>query len=162
PLRAFMWMIGHQLSLRGVTPDRPVVVYEEDSGLRAARLFWFLEYLGHRHVAVLDGGIRAWRRHGLAVSTNPVEPKASAWHGEPGAERIATWRDVQDRLQHPGTAIIDTRSDDEYYGRQVRARRGGAIPGAIHLEWTKNLTADGLYKPIDELRDMYSTLGVTP
>ena len=51
-----MWMIGHLFSLRGVTAERPVVVYEHDSGLRAARVFWLLEYLGHPHVRVLDGG----------------------------------------------------------------------------------------------------------
>src|SRR6266478_2541605 len=65
PLRAFMWMIGHLFSLRGVTPDRPVVVYEQDSGIRAARAFWFLEYLGHPSVRLLDGGTRAWRAAGL-------------------------------------------------------------------------------------------------
>src|SRR5687768_5082517 len=53
PLRAFMWMIGHLFALRGVSPDRPVVVYENDSGLRAARAFWLLEYLGHPDVRVL-------------------------------------------------------------------------------------------------------------
>ena len=54
PLKAFMWMIGHLFSLRGVTPERAVVVYEKDSGIRAARAHWFLEYLGHPHVQVLD------------------------------------------------------------------------------------------------------------
>ena len=66
PLKAFMWMIGHLFSLRGVTAERPVVVYEETSGLRAARVFWLLEYLGHPNVRVLDGGIGAWRRQGLS------------------------------------------------------------------------------------------------
>src|SRR3954452_2914058 len=64
PLRAFMWMIGHLFSLRGVTPDRPVVVFEDNSGMRAARAFWFLEYLGHPSVRVLDGGLGAWRKAG--------------------------------------------------------------------------------------------------
>ena len=64
PLRAFMWMIGHLFSLRGVTPDRPVVVYEQDSGMRAARAFWFLEYLGHPNVRVLDGGLQGVARRG--------------------------------------------------------------------------------------------------
>ena len=45
PLKAFMWMIDHVLNLRGVDAARPVVVYDEQSGLRAARMFWFLEYL---------------------------------------------------------------------------------------------------------------------
>ena len=162
PLRAFMWMIGHLFSLRGVTPDRPVIVYEQDSGMRAARAFWFLEYLGHGHAHVLDGGVKAWLRAGLPLSTEPAAPKASDWHGQPSPDRLATWRDVYDRLGRPTTAIIDTRSDEEYFGTLVRARRGGAIPGAIHLEWKRNLAPDGAFKSELELRDMYSAAGVTP
>jgi thiosulfate/3-mercaptopyruvate sulfurtransferase len=161
PLRAFMWMIGHQFSLRGVMPDRPVVACETDSGLRAARVFWFLEYLGHPNVRVLDGGVDAWRREGLTLSSEPVAPVASAWHGSPDAERIATWQDVAARLGRRDTAIVDTRSEDEYRGRAVRAARGGAIPGAVHLEWTRNLTPEGLYKSADALREMYARAGVT-
>ena len=162
PLRAFMWMIGHQFSLRGVTPERPVVAYEADSGLRAARVFWFLEYLGHPNARVLDGGIAAWQRDRLPLSADPAAPVASTWHGSPDADRLATWQDVNARLGRPDTAIVDTRSDDEYRGRLVRAARGGAIPGAVHLEWTENLTPDGLYKSADALREMYKRLGVTP
>ena len=76
PLRAFMWMIGHLFSLRGVTPDRPVVVYENDSGIRAARAWWFLDYLGHPQAFVLDGG--------FTVLELPSRDEAVAW-----AARIA-------------------------------------------------------------------------
>jgi thiosulfate/3-mercaptopyruvate sulfurtransferase len=162
PLRAFMWMIGHQCSLRGVRPDRPVVVYETDSGLRAARLFWFLEYLGHPDARVLDGGLQAWQRAGQPLAQDPMAPVASTWHGTAHAERLATWRDVADVLHRPDTAIVDTRSEDEHRGRLVRAARGGAIPGAVHLEWTHNLAADGTYKPAHELGEMYARLGVAP
>jgi thiosulfate/3-mercaptopyruvate sulfurtransferase len=161
PLRAFMWMIGHQFSLRGVAAERPVVAYDTDSGLRAARAFWFLEYLGHPKVRVLDGGFRAWQRAGLPISTDPVAPAASTWHGTAQADRLATWQDVRSRLGQAGTAIVDTRSEEEYRGRLVRARRGGAIPGAVHLEWTENLTADGCYKSAADLRAMYAAVGVT-
>ena len=162
PLRAFMWMIGHLFSLRGVTPDRPVVVYEQDSGIRAARAFWLLEYLGHPVVHVLDGGAGAWTRAGLPLSTDPAAPRPSEWHGQPVPDRIATWRDVLDRLGQPATAIVDTRSDEEHAGTLVRARRGGAIPGAVHLEWKRNLGADGAFKPAADLREMYNAAGVTP
>jgi len=162
PLRAFMWMIGHLFSLRGVTPDRPVVVYEQDSGIRAARAFWLLEYLGHPGAAVLDGGFRAWVAAGRPVSTDAAAPVASSWHGTPDASRLATWRQVHERLGRPETAIVDTRSDGEYYGETVRAKRGGAVPGAVHLEWTENVGADGTYKPAAELRAMYEAVGVTP
>jgi thiosulfate/3-mercaptopyruvate sulfurtransferase len=162
PLKAFMWMIGHLFSLRGVTPERPVVVYEETSGLRAARVFWFLEYLGHPSVRVLDGGTAAWRLQGLGLSTDPAAPVASTWHGTANPDRIATWQDVLSRLGRDETVIVDTRSEDEYRARLVRARRGGAIPGAVHLEWTENLTPEGRYKSADDLRAMYAPRGVTP
>jgi thiosulfate/3-mercaptopyruvate sulfurtransferase len=57
---------------------------------------------------------------------------------------------------------MDTRSDGEWTGQLVRAARGGRIPGAIHLEWTQNLDANGAFKPADELQGMYSKLGVMP
>ena len=47
-------------------------------------------------------------------------------------------------------------------GTQVRAARGGAIPGAVHLEWTNNLGPDGAFKPAGELKEMYERAGVTP
>jgi len=162
PLKAFMWMIGHQMSLRGVTPDRAVVVYEDNSGMRSARVFWFLEYLGHPDVRVLDGGLDAWTRAGLETTTDVAVPKASAWHGTPQPTTLANWRDVRDRLGKADVAILDTRSDEEYYGEAVRAKRGGAIPGAVHIEWKDNLDANGAYKSADDLHAMYTSAGVTP
>lgn len=162
PLRAFMWMIGHLFSLRGVTAERPVVVYEDQSGIRGARAFWFLEYLGHPDVRVLDGGFPAWTRAGFPSATDLATPVPSSWHGDPDASRLATWDQVLDRLGSASTAIVDTRSAGEYFGEQVRAKRGGAIPGAVHLEWTENLTAEGTFKSENDLRAMYSSLGVTP
>jgi thiosulfate/3-mercaptopyruvate sulfurtransferase len=162
PLRAFMWMIGHLFALRGVSPDRPVVVYENDSGVRAARAFWFLEYLGHPDVRVLDGGIGAWTAAGFELTREAHPPVAGSWHGTPDANVLATWRDVRLSLERPGTCILDTRTDGEYFGRAVRARRGGAIPGAVHLEWTNNLASDGRYKSPADLRAMYAAAGATP
>src|SRR5262249_52130465 len=59
-------------------------------------------------------------------------------------------------------AIVDARSRAEYTGELVRAARGGAIPRAVHLEYTANLTSDGRYRSPVELRGMYEALGVTP
>lgn len=162
PLRAFMWMIGHLFSLRGVTPERPVVVYEQDSGIRAARAFWFLEYLGHPSVSVLDGGFDAWVRAGQPVTTEAAAPVPSTWHGSADGSKLATWQQVYERLGKAEVAIVDTRSDEEYYAEAVRAKRGGAVPGAVHLEWKNNLGPDGRYKPEAELRAMYASAGVTP
>ncbi|MEO8482138.1 MAG: sulfurtransferase [Acidobacteriota bacterium] len=162
PLRAFMWMIGHLCALRGIAPDRPVVVYEQHSGVRAARVFWFLEYLGHPNARVLDGGIDRWTREGLPLTRDAAAPAAGTWHGTPTPGRLAAWSEVQDVLGDDSVAIVDTRSREEYLGKAVRALRGGAIPGAINIEWTQNLASDGCYKTVEELRALYVHAGVTP
>lgn len=170
PLRAFMWTIVHVFESRGVTDQVPVVVYDDQSGLRAARAFWLLDYLGHPDVRLLDGGFQAWARAGLPVEAPGARASAAArtscdWAGgwpPVRPDRIATWRDVRDRLGRPDVVFVDTRSDAEYYGELVRARRGGAIPGAVHIEWTRNLDAHGAFKPAAELRALYEQAGVTP
>jgi thiosulfate/3-mercaptopyruvate sulfurtransferase len=162
PLNAFMWMIEHVLAIHGVTNATPVVIYDDQSGIRAARAFWFLEYFGHPSVRVLDGGFTAWVREQLPVTRDAAPPPASNWTGGREAQTLATWRDVRDALSRRDAVVLDARSDGEYCGTTVRAKRGGAIPGAVHIEWTKNLTPEGDFKPAAELRAMYEQAGVTP
>ena len=162
PLDAFMWMIEHVLALHGVDTETPVVVYDEQSGIRAARAFWFLEYLGHPSTRLLDGGFGAWQRAGLPVTRDAGAPPTSEWTGSRERSALATWQDVRESLDRKDVVIVDTRTDDEYCGTTVRARRGGAIPGAKHIEWTRNLTPDGEFKPAADLRAMYEDAGITP
>ena len=161
PLDAFLWIIAHLLVSRGVSGDRLVVVYDDRSGIRAARALWFLELFDHPHARLLDGGYAAWQRTGLPTTTEAVAPEKGDWQVGQVGERLATWRDVEDRLGRADVVMLDTRSDGEYYGTNVRAKRGGAVPGAVHVEWTRNLGPDGSYKPADELSAMYAEQGVT-
>jgi thiosulfate/3-mercaptopyruvate sulfurtransferase len=161
PREAFLWMIHHVLEQRGIGSERPVVIYEDGTGMRAARLFWFLEYFGHPDTRVLNGGFSAWIDARLPVTRDAVAPKPVTWTPHPHADRAAYWHDVALRLGSSDTVILDTRSNDEYTGRVARASRGGAIPGAVHVEWTRNLTDDGFFKPASELRAMYDAAGVT-
>jgi thiosulfate/3-mercaptopyruvate sulfurtransferase len=162
PLKAFFWIIEHLLASRGVETGVPVVLYDDQSGIRAARAFWFLEYFGHPDTRVLDGGYGAWTRAGLATTRVADKPTPSTWTGARRPRTLATWRDVADRLEEADVVMLDTRSDGEYCGTQVRAARGGAIPGAVHLEWTSNLDGDGAFKSVAELREMYERAGVFP
>ena len=162
PLNAFMFMIHHVLELRGVNENKKVVFYEDNSGMRAARGLWFLEYYGHPNVQMLDGGFRAWKAAGAPVSTAGSPPKTASFRIAASREVLATANDVLQSLNKNDIAILDTRSRDEYLGTHARAARGGAIPGAIHIEWTDNLTPDGKFKANDELSVMYRQAGVTP
>jgi thiosulfate/3-mercaptopyruvate sulfurtransferase len=162
PLKAFMWMIEHVLASHGVDASTPVVVYDEQSGIRAARAFWFLEYFGHPDVRLLDGGFNAWTGGGFGVTRDAAPPPKSEWTGTRQDHTLATWREVRSALKTADVVILDTRSDGEYCGATVRAKRGGAIPGAVHIEWTRNLTPEGDFKPARELKKMYEDAGVTP
>ena len=162
PLKAFMYMIHHVLELRGVSESTEVVFYEDNSGMRAARGFWFLEFFGHQHVRILDGGIQAWKAAGLAVTTEAASPKTAIFKTSERREVLATVDDVLHSLDNKEISILDTRSKGEYLGTHVRAARGGAIPGAIHIEWTDNLDARGKFKSDAELTAMYSRAGITP
>ena len=162
PLRAFMWMIEHVLAVHGVTASTPVVVYDEHSGVRAARGFWFLEYFGHPSVRLLDGGFNAWVASGLPITRDAAPPPKSEWTGSRDERTLATWKDVKNAIGNPDAVIVDTRTDAEHEGSLIRARRGGAVPGAVHIEWTRNLGESGEFKSAADLKKMYTDAGVTP
>lgn len=162
PLDAFMWMIEHVLAIHGVEAATPVVVYDDQSGVRAARAFWFLEYFGHSSVRLLDGGFNAWTAAGLPITRDAQAAPKSEWTGTREEQTLATWKDVKGAIGRGDKVILDTRGDAEYEGTLVRAKRGGAVPGAVHIEWTRNLSPSGEFKPADDLKKMYEDAGVTP
>ena len=163
PLDAFLWMIAHLLDTRGAGPERTVVVYDEQSGIRAARAFWFLELFDHPDPRLLDGGFGAWARgrppgdgRGRSARARPPGPSGAsggAWR------RGGTCRRRWAR-RAPCSSTRAARASNR--GTVRRARRGGAIPGAVHIEWTRNLDASGAFKPAAALRTMYEDAGVTP
>ena len=138
PLKAFMWMIEHVLAVHGVTAETPVVVYDEQSGVRAARAFWFLEYFGHPSVRLLDGGFGAWTSAGLPVTRESAPPPKSEWTGSREERTIATWREVRDAIGSSDAVILDARTDGEYLrndrARETRRRRAWCDPHRLDAE----------------------------
>jgi thiosulfate/3-mercaptopyruvate sulfurtransferase len=161
PLKAFLWLIEHLIQAKGVNKDSTVVVYDDIAGMRSARLFWFLELFGHDDVHMLNGGFNAWSSAGLPVTHEAVIPQTGNFKMKVRRERLATVDDVLNNIAKPESVIVDTRSDGEYTGQVVRAARGGAIPGAVHLEWLKNLD-NGFFKSAEALREMYQSYGIGP
>jgi thiosulfate/3-mercaptopyruvate sulfurtransferase len=162
PLEAFLWMIEHLIQAKGVNNDSTVVAYDEIAGMRSARVFWFLEFFGHDDVHVLNGGFNAWVAADLPTTQDATIPRAGNFKMKPQPERLATVEEVQNELGNRAAVIVDTRSDAEYTGQLVRAKRGGAIPGAVHLEWTNNLDPKGFFKSAEQLAEMYAERKITP
>ena len=162
PLASFTKMWAFQLVGAGIRRDDTIVVCSDFSDESAARAFWFLEYLGHERVAVLDGGIRAWSAAGQPLTHEATLPKASAYPCEAAMSVCATWSDVAGAIDDPSTVILDTRSDEEWYAEDARGTaRAGAVPGAVHLEWLHNLDDRGRMLDPETLRERYAAVGIT-
>ena len=159
-LREFRGQLAWIFSALGVTGGETVVFYENDSGMRATRAAWALEYMGYPRVRILDGGLRALA--GAKLVTGAPSVKMTNFGGEPIDHAIAAHAYIVQHIGDPGVQIFDVRTDEEYYGERLRARHGGAIPGAIHRDWVQNLADDGRFKPPAQLREEFTQLGLRP
>jgi len=136
----------------GIGPQTQVVVYDDAQGMIAGRLWVLLRWLGHERVALLDGGLQAWRAAGGAMTALPPKVHAVAFNASAEVGPITT-DDVLERLETPGMRLVDARSPDRYRGENETIDPvGGHIPGAVNRFFRDNLRADGRYKPAAELR----------
>ncbi len=137
----------------GVQPDHQVVVYDAgDGSMAAARFWWMLKLLGHERVAVLDGGLAAWRVQGLPESTAGDAPlPVAAYPGRFDRSAIVDAAEVLSRLDESGW-LFDARAAERFRGEvEPLDTRAGHVPGAINRPLGLNLR-DGKFKPADELR----------
>jgi thiosulfate/3-mercaptopyruvate sulfurtransferase len=147
----------------GISNDTLVVGYDDEGGHFASRLWLNLAYYGHDRVKVLNGGLVKWQAEGRPVVAGPVT--VSPGHFRPGAPREelrARLNDVQRAVGNPTVTLLDVRRETEYTGEEVRAARGGRIPGATLLLWRDNLNPDWTFKTADEIRARHDAAGVPP
>jgi thiosulfate/3-mercaptopyruvate sulfurtransferase len=155
---------AQRLGALGVGDDCQLVAYDQGNGVYAARLWWLARWIGLRHVAVLDGGIAAWRQSGLPLedvvpvpSTRSLEPRVvgRAWLSS---------EQVDDLRLRPGNLLLDARSAERFAGRnETLDPVAGHVPGARNVPFAGNLGTDGRFLPAAELRRRWSTvLGSLP
>ncbi len=146
----------------GIDTGTKVIIYDADTGIDAVRLFWTLEYYGHQDVHLLDGGYAAWRRAGQEVSVEPPTVAPKTFVARPRPELIADAAWMLAHLDAEDLTMVDARSVEEYRGEQVRASRGGHIPGAILVDWRSTLNADSSFKDVAALEALYRSAGLEP
>lgn len=151
------------LSALGLTPDRHVVVYDDEGGAAAGRFIWTLDVLGHRHYSYLNGGIHAWLAAGLPAESRPNMPQPSQYQATVDNTASADIDYVLAHYRDADHVIWDARSPEEFNGSLVRAQRSGHIPGARNYEWTRAVDrANALrLRPLEEVRAELAALGIT-
>lgn len=150
----------------GITPDTTVVVYTDDKNPYSARLVWTLRYHGHEKVFVLDGGYERWAKEERATALLPTYPDSVKGYKVAGGQDVrAEAGYILTRLLNPATVVWDTRREAEYDGSEVRADRGGHIPGAVHLNWVnlqKEVDGVKVLKSEQEIVSLLAAHGILP
>jgi thiosulfate/3-mercaptopyruvate sulfurtransferase len=145
----------------GVTPGVQVVVVDRQGGMFAARAWWLLRWLGHRPVALLDGGLAAWQAAGGAVEAGPPpagDPRAAPYPIH--VPSLVAMVDTATLLADLGARrIVDARAAERYRGEvEPLDPVAGHIPGAFNRPFLGNLGADGRFKPVAQLRAEWAAL----
>ncbi len=148
------------LAALGIGREHRVVAYDDAGGTVAARLWWMLDVLGHPRVAVLDGGIDAWRAAGLPVSAEvPDVAPAATWPDVPATwPRTITREELAPRL---GTlTLLDARAPERYRGEvEPIDPVAGHIPTAISAPTATMLGPDGRFLSPAALAGRFAGLG---
>lgn len=152
------------LSGIGLRPDHHVVAYDGEGTGKASRLLWTLDVIGHEAFSLLNGGLHSWAAEGHPLETTPNIATPSDYRVSIGTEHIADRDYILARLGDPDVVVLDARSAAEYAGTDMRAARGGHIPGAAHLDWMATLDRGRnlRLKPAAELTAMLAERGITP
>ena len=148
----------------GIGNDTLVIAYDHSRSLTAARLWWALNTYGHTNVKILNGGWRAWIAYGGAVDFAKASPESATFTPQHDDSMLVTVDELKQVCEVGGSVIWDLRSDGEWDGSNNRAnKRGGHVPGAVHLEWYNLMDSEtNEFKPAEEIRRLLTEHGITP
>ncbi len=151
------------LSEKGLTQNDDVVIYDDMAGLHAGRLYWELERLGHKKIALLNGGLVGWVLKHHKVSNDVISrPKTTYTPSKVSTDTLVSLADVVAASKDANALIIDVRSEGEYTGSAKKAR-SGHVPGALWFPWNKAVNLDKGFDQKDsaEINAELKSMGVT-
>ncbi|MEO1185897.1 MAG: sulfurtransferase [Cyanobacteria bacterium J06636_27] len=155
------------LSRSGIANDSTVIVYGEVAAI-GGWIFWLLKIFGHQDIRILDGGRNKWVAEKLPLASLETVTNPTQYHAqEPDFNLRVLFEDVRSSINQPDSAIVDARTPQEYSGEWFYDKppendeRGGHIPGAVHINYDSALNKDGTLKPVEELRKVYESKGIT-
>ncbi|HEY2551904.1 MAG TPA: sulfurtransferase [Streptosporangiaceae bacterium] len=162
--RDFVDRVGFEalLSARGIGNDDTVVLYGGNNNWFAAYAYWYFKLYGHQNVKLLDGGRKKWELESRELVTDVPKRAATSYSASEQDASIRAFRDeVVSAIGQRN--LVDVRSPDEFAGRllapahlpQEQAQRGGHIPTAKNVPWSKAAEEDGSFKTDDALRALY-------
>ena len=154
-----------RLQALGINHSSDVVVYSNpfDNWGDEGRMFWMLQYLGHKSVKVLDGGWPKWTAEHRPYEHEPIRPKPGNFKASVQPSVMIDKQELKKLVKSPrrDTVIVDARSVEEYAGKEIDGLpRPGHIPSAVNIPWNGFLRQDATVKPLPALREMFHAFGM--
>ncbi|SOD70736.1 thiosulfate sulfurtransferase [Jatrophihabitans sp. GAS493] len=155
------------LSAKGISNDDTVVLYGGNNNWFAAYAYWYFKLYGHNDVKLLDGGRKKWELDGRELSKDEVTRPATEYKAQEQDLSIRAFRD--ETVAAIGVKnLIDVRSPDEFSGKllapahlpQEQSQRGGHIPTALNVPWSKTANEDGTFKTDEQIKAIYAEVGL--
>ena len=155
------------LSSRGISNDNNIVLYGGNNNWFAAYAYWYFKLYGHQNIKLLDGGRKKWELDSRVLVTDVPSRPATQYKASDPDSSIRAFRD--EVVAAIGKLnLIDVRSPDEFSGKllapahlpQEQSQRGGHVPTAKNVPWSKAANDDGTFKSDDELKTLYKDAGV--
>ena len=155
------------LSDRGISNDDTVILYGGNNNWFAAYAYWYFKLYGHQDVRLLDGGRKKWELESRELVPDSTKREKTQYKAKDPDTSIRAFRD--EVVKAIGAKnLVDVRSPDEFSGKllapahlpQESAQRGGHIPTAHNVPWSKAANDDGTFRSDDELKTLYRDAGV--
>ena len=154
--------IAIALSSVGINEDDTVIFYDGNSNLWASRGLWALEVYGHKDSRLLDGSWNYRSENSFPTTSESVSVEKSDYKfsGDVNSSLIAGFEEILEAVDDPSKIVCDTRSPDEYIGKDVRADRGGHIPGSENVNWVNAVDESGRFLSAQNLQTIYESKGI--
>lgn len=151
----------------GISDDSEVVIYSNpfDNWGDEGRMFWMLEYLGHKNLRILDGGWVKWVEERRPFEHGRVMPKPGSFTVRLATQTTISKDELRAIVKQPlsNQAIVDARSLEEYLGKEISGiPRAGHIPSAMHIAWNGFLNKDATVKDLNTVRAGLEEKGLRP
>ncbi|MGD8406080.1 MAG: sulfurtransferase [Anaerolineales bacterium] len=158
-------------SKTGISNDTTLVFYGDKSNWFACYALWLFEYYGHKNVKIMNGGRAKWELEKRPMDKETPSYTRTDYKAKEPDETIRAYRDQVFAQVEAKKPLVDVRSPKEYTGEllhmpnypQEGATRGGHIPGAVNIPWSKAVDeANSTFKSLEELRSLYEEQGIKP
>ena len=147
----------------GIASGDRVIAYDVRGVISAARVWWTFRVFGHERVAVLDGGLRAWKAEGRPLEAGEPTPPRRQFRATLRPELVRGLDAMRRNLSTRAEQVVDARSRGRFEGTEPEPRaglRGGHIPGSLNVPYETLYRPDGTLKPPDALRAAFVVAGV--